>query len=212
VLSENDNFSFTGQCQPDGSKIEITFLNDWHLELYFYKESQTSFIFNHVVLYYKINGALFPNSLHQGAQSEVYETAFINSTTLKSYSCQTGLRIDLGEVVILMRDVRVEPHFNRRPNQNFDPNDYVMCEVDKSLPVKNTMRNIGVVMIVLAFFLPICCCCGLFVFLKARNSKKYQDDEKKKMGVYEKVTTTIRPSLPPINNDDDNETWWKRRV
>ena len=98
-LLESDNVSYTGYCQPEKSVIEVAFLNDWRLELYFNKLA-TTFLFNHVVLYYKLSGMLFPDSMHNGAQAEVYEVAYINSTLHRLFECRAGVRVELGEITM----------------------------------------------------------------------------------------------------------------
>ena len=107
--------------------IELSFLDNWRLELYFYKLSHT-FLFNHVVLYFKLTGKYWPGSVHNGAQSEIYDHTFINSTIQKAYECKNGLRIDLGEVTLTMKNIRIEPFFNKRPNIEFE--DKVTCHQD----------------------------------------------------------------------------------
>jgi hypothetical protein len=174
--------------------IEINFLNDWRLELYFYRES-TTFIFNHVFLYYKISGARFPYSMHEGAQSEVYDVVYINSTLLQSYTCMTGIRIDLGEVVIYMKELRVEPFFNKRPNSAFDTE--VKCLGDEKLIIRNNINNVWSIIMAVIFFGLIVCCCGLFIYLKARN-----DQNSDKKGPYKSVK-------PPGQIDEES---WVRRV
>lgn len=174
-LIEADNFTYTGYCQQDKTMIEITFLNDWRLELYFYKMSSV-FIFNHVVLFYKLSGQLFPESIHDGAQSEVYDTTYINSTLQKSYSCKHGIRVDLDEVTIFFRNLRIEPHFNKRPNQPFE--NELTCEADhykwSSSDTNAWLISLGV------FFGFLILCCFLFIYCKLKTNQnelnnKYYD-------------------------------------
>ena len=118
TLNELSNFTYSAYCSLERSVIELHFANDWHLEFYFYK-SKATFLFNHVVLFYKFAGPLFPRSAHNGAQSEVYDFAFINSSLTRPYVCITGVSMRLGDVTLVMRNLRVEPFFlsglNRRP-------------------------------------------------------------------------------------------------
>jgi hypothetical protein len=202
ALSEKENFTYNGYCQPDRNMIEIVFLNDWRLELYFYREA-TTFIFNHVFLYYKLNGPRFPYSLHEGAQSEVYDYVYINSTLLQSYTCMTGIRIDLGEVVIHMKELRVEPFFNKRPNAGFDSE--IKCIGDERLIVRNNINNAWSILLAVVFFSLIFCCCVLFIVLKARN-----DRNSDKKNPYDSVKTSPLPQETLDEEDVDNKSWVRR--
>jgi len=164
------NFTYTGLCTANSEKVtlEIDFENDWRLELYFYKINQT-FLFNHIVLYYKFAGPLFPNSLHKGAQSEIYDFAFINSTIDKSYVCNSGLNIDLGSVLLSMQNIRIDPYFKQKPNKIFEsevscPNDNPMAEAQ----INNYSWNLTIIMVLVLigiFFI-------LFVAFRVSDSRK----------------------------------------
>lgn len=165
-----DNFTYSGYCQPDRNMIELAFLDDWRLELYFYK-ANTTFLFNHVVLYYKLSGPLFPYSIHNGAQSEVYDFVFINSTiTNHSYACNTGIRIDLGEVIIYLKNLRVQPFFDKRPNLPFDPELFCSGDIIPEPAADLSNPTFLIIFAVLVAFVSLCCL--LFVCLHLRNSQQ----------------------------------------
>lgn len=146
--------------------IEVYFLNDWRLELYFYREP-TTFLFNHVVLYYKLTGDLFPNSIHNGAQSEIYDSTFINSTLFKSYRCFAGIEVDLSEVKIYLRNLTLEPFFNKRPNLPFDPAE--VCPQDNQSPVNDSNRNLIVLIVIATILALLVGCCTWFICYKVTS-------------------------------------------
>lgn len=152
--------------------IELSFLNDWRLELYFYKQS-TTFLFNHVVLYYKLNGPLFPYSTHNEAQSEVYDDVFINSTLSKSYTCLSGIQIDLGEVVIYLKNLRLEPFFNKRPNLPFDSE--ILCPGDIKPDEDGNISNFWFLVGASVVAGLVCFLCTLFVCLGCKKRDEYQN-------------------------------------
>ena len=179
-LVESDNFTYTGYCQPDKTMIEIMFLNDWRLELYFYK-MPTTFLFNHVVLYYKLSGQLFPESIHDGAQSEVYDIAYINSSLQKSYSCKHGFRVDLDEVSIYFKNFHIEPHFNNRPNQPFEHE--ITCEADH-FKWSSTDTNAWLISLAV-FFCFLILCCFLFIYCKLKTNRNESDNKRYDPMLYE---------------------------
>lgn len=126
-LSDSDISSYTGFCQIDRNQIEIVFLDEWRLEFFFYRTNET-YVFNHVVLYYKLDGPLFPNSIHHGAQSEIYDSTFVNSSLSHSFRCNSGISIDLKEVKIYLINFKLEAFFDKRPNLPFD--EEIVCQAD----------------------------------------------------------------------------------
>lgn len=122
-----NNFKYYGTCSQDQNLIEFEFLNNWNLKLYLYKVNNT-YLFNHVTLYYKFAEPLFPNSNHNGAQAEIYDKVFINASLSHSFVCKKGIRIDLGNVVLLIQNLRIEPFFNQRDSYEFDK--AIICEQD----------------------------------------------------------------------------------
>jgi len=159
TMENLSNFTYTGLCTANSERVtlEIDFENDWRLELYFYKINQT-FLFNHIVLYYKFAGPLFPNSLHKGAQSEIYDFAFINSTIDKSYVCNSGLIIDLGNVLLSMQNIKIDPYFKQKPNKIFEseiscPNDNPMAEAQINNSIWIQVIIIALVLISIVFIL-----------------------------------------------------------
>lgn len=162
-----NNFTFNGYCSEDRNSFELYFLNDWRLEFYFYK-SNTSYFFNHIVLYYSFNGPLFPNSIHKGAQSEVYDHTFANATLQTSIQCESGYKIDMGEVIIRLSDVHMQAFFNKRPNLPFD--NATVCPNDNPPDVLNN-TNIMIPIVVFSVFVAlIVASCAIYIYIKAKRS------------------------------------------
>lgn len=168
TLTERDNFTFTGLCRPEKNMLELQFLQDWRLELYFYRAPET-FLFNHVVLYYKLSGAdqLFPGAIHAGAQSELYDSTFINSSISRSYRCISGLEIDLSEVKIYVRNLTLEPFFNKRPNLPLDP--AIECPQDRHAPTDGDATSMWVLISIAAVLGLGILLCTWFIFYKVRT-------------------------------------------
>lgn len=167
TLTERDNFTFTGLCRPEKNMIELQFLNEWRLELYFYRTPET-FLFNHVVLYYKLSGSnLFPGAVHAGAQSELYDFTFINSTISKSYKCISGIEIDLSEVKISLRNLTLEPFFNKRPNLPLDPAEE--CPQDQHAPVYNDSSSMWILAAIALVLALAIVSCTWFICYKIRS-------------------------------------------
>ena len=167
TLTQRDNFTFTGLCRPEKNMIELQFLMDWRLELYFYRTPET-FLFNHVVLYYRLSGSdLFPGASHAGAQSELYDSTFINSTISRSFKCISGIEIDLSEVKIYMRNLTLEPFFNKRPNLPLDPAEE--CAGDRQAPVQNDMSGFWILFSVFVILAITIASCTWFICYKIRS-------------------------------------------
>ena len=148
----------------------MNFLDEWRLDFYFYKDEST-FLFKHVILYYKLQGTLFPNSFHEGGQSEVYDFAFINSTLSKSYKCNAGIHIELGEVSLYMKHVIIEPFFNARRNPHIFEVENV-CIGDLENPANFSLES-WILSIVLGLFVAvIICSCLVFMCLKFKSRSK----------------------------------------
>ncbi len=126
-MNDLNHFKYYGSCSPERNVIEFDFLNDWNLKLYFYKRNE-SFIFNHVVLFYKFDEPLYPHAHHNGAQAEIYDKIYINSSLTSSFACKNGLTINLGNVILHIKNLRVEPFFSRRDSYAFDRE--VICDLD----------------------------------------------------------------------------------
>lgn len=170
TLTERDNFTFTGLCGRDKNMIELQFLMDWRLELYFYRIPETSetFLFNHVVLYYRLSGSdIFPGAVHAGAQSELYDSTFINSSISKSYRCISGVEIDLSEVKIYLRNLTLEPFFNKRPNLPFDPAEE--CPGDREAPVHNDTSTLWILIAIAVIIAITVISCTWFICYKIRS-------------------------------------------
>jgi hypothetical protein len=171
------NFTYTGLCtaNSDRASIEIDFFNDWRLEFYFYKLNNNTFLFNHVVFYYKFTGKLFPDSLHKGAQSEIYDLMFINSTADKSYICQSGIIMDLGNVMLTLRNFRIEPYFDKRPNQPFEHE--ISCPSDQNQAAELSASN-SVWIVTLIIFLAIISIVFILFIAFRIQSNEYDIDSK----------------------------------
>lgn len=157
TLNDLNNFKYFGTCSPNRNLIEFRFLNDWNLKLYFYKQNQT-FIFNHVVLYYKFTDPLYPNANHNGAQAEIYDKTFINTSLTNSFVCKNGLRIDLGAVVLNIRNLRVEPFFSKRESYAFDaeqicPQDNPPVDSTSTYTIWLTIIIVGIIVICFILFI-----------------------------------------------------------
>ncbi len=171
TLHQSDNFSYTGYCEPNRNMIELSFLNDWRLEFYFYKDA-SRFLFKHVVLYYKLNPPLFPNAVHDGAQSEVYDFIYINSSLSKSYVCMSGIHIDLGEIKIQLKNLTVEPFFNKRPNQEFDSAE--VCANDLPPTPNIFSENFWIFMFAGVVILLIIFSCVIYIVITYCESRDYK--------------------------------------
>lgn len=119
TLNDLNQFKYYGSCSPERNVIEFEFLTDWNLKLFFYHVNN-SFVFNHVVLYYKFTEPLYPHAHHNGAQAELYDKIFINASEKNSFACNSGLRVDLGNVVLYIQNLRVQSFFTRRETYEFD--------------------------------------------------------------------------------------------
>ncbi|RNA36895.1 lysosome-associated membrane glyco 2-like isoform X2 [Brachionus plicatilis] len=166
-IGESDISSYTGFCQKERNQIEIIFLNEWRLEFYFYRTNET-YLFDHVVLYYKLDGALFPDSIHHGAQSEVYDYTFVNSTLSHSFRCNSGILIDLGEVKIDLVNFKVEAFFDKRPNLPFD--EEIVCEADKE-PLSQIFQGWLYIFAALIAFLVVISTLYLFMIHRSHAKK-----------------------------------------
>ena len=115
-------------------------------------------MFNHITLYYKFSEPFFPNSNHNGAQAEIYDTIFINSSLSNSFVCEKGIRVDLGKVILYIKNLRVEPFFNKRESYEFDQETH--CSQDNpSVDSTNvysiwlTIMVIGIIVICFILFI-----------------------------------------------------------
>ena len=176
-LSESLNFTYAGFCQQDRVNIEINFLDTWRLEFFFYKE-ESIFLFNHIILYYKLNGPLFPNSLHEGGQSEVYDYIFVNSSTAQSYVCDKGVTIELGEVTLYMRHLRIEPYFDNRIGTRFATE--FVCAKDLDAHEHNSHESLITIIVIVIIVLIMVFCCAGFVYVKCNPEKNNRSTKKKK--------------------------------
>jgi hypothetical protein len=152
--------------------FELILLDDWRLEMYFIKVNR-SFIFNNVVFYYKLSGELFPYSTHKGAQSEIYNEILFNSSLAHSYVCLSGIKINMGDIIIHMNNLRLQPFFNKRPNAPFDAE--IACKNDI---IKSTTTNsLDYILIIIGIFLVIfIVSCTLFIV--SRCFKNHRDQQK----------------------------------
>ena len=71
-----------------------------------------------------------------------------------------------------MRNVRVEPFFNKRPNTPFDPEAIASCLADRP-PANDDDVRIWLISISV-FFTLLLLCCFLFVYLKCKNPHRVQ--------------------------------------
>jgi hypothetical protein len=175
TLNDQNTFKYFGACSAERNMIEFEFLNDWNLKFYFYKVNNKSFVFNHVVLYYKFAGPLYPYSTHKGAQSEIYDTVFINSSLHHSYTCQSGIRMDLGNVILYLENLKVQPFFNKRANALFDAE--LVCAGDHPPPDPSSSYSIWLIILVVSIIL---ICLILFIVFRvmsddSRNKKEYNN-------------------------------------
>lgn len=165
-LSDSDISSYTGFCQKNRNQIEIVFLNEWRLEFFFSRTNDT-YLFDHVVLYYKLDGALFPDSIHHGAQSEIYDFTFVNSSLFHSYRCNSGVLIDLENIKINLINFKVEAFFDKRPNLPFD--EEIVCKADTE-PIPTVFKSW--VYIIAGFVAFVVIVCTFFLFMIHRSVKK----------------------------------------
>ena len=107
--------------------------------------------------------------MHKGAQSEIYDLLFINSTADKSYVCQSGIIMDLGNIVLTLRNLRIEPYFDKKPNQPFE--NEISCPSDQNQAAELTASN-SVWIVTLVIFL--CVISIVFILFIAFRIK---DDE-----------------------------------
>lgn len=206
LTDESNNFTYTGFCQKDRINIEITFLQNWRLEFYFYKEEST-FLLKHVILYYKLTGPLFPHSLHEGGQSEVYDYPFVNSTLHKSYKCNEGLQIDLGEVTLHMKHLLIEPFFdNRRTPHHFDAQHVCLGDLEK--PPEASWENSIILILLGGLLFVIAFSCVFFMYLKFTSKSKSD---------YNIISKAVEVKKRNLDDDDmvKSAEWheeWVRRV
>jgi hypothetical protein len=176
-LTDQDNFTYTGFCQQDRINIEMEFLDDWRLEFFFNKDEST-FLFKHVILYYKLQGPLFPNSLDEGGQSEIYDYPFVNSSLNKTYKCNSGIHIELGDVTLYMKNVIIEPFFDtRRIPHAFDLEN--VCFGDLEKPADNSIENIILICLIAGLIVIVLGSCIGFMCMKirSRSNEGYQRAE-----------------------------------
>jgi hypothetical protein len=131
----------------------MEFLDNWRLEFFFYKE-ESIFLFKHVILYYKLLGPLFPNSLDEGGQSEIYDYPFVNSSLNKTFKCNAGIHIELGEVTLNMKHVIIEPFFDTRLSTHTFASENV-CIGDLEKPADNSLENLILLIIFVSLILII---------------------------------------------------------
>jgi large-conductance mechanosensitive channel len=140
--------------------------------MYFIKVNR-SFIFNNIVFYYKLSGDLFPYSTHKGAQSEIYNEILFNSSLAHSYVCLSGIKINMGDIIIHMKNLRLQPFFNKRPNLPFDAE--IACENDRIKPASSNSLNyifFSIAILLSVFIIS----CTLFIIIRCIN---YHREEQK---------------------------------
>lgn len=174
TLNDLDNFKYFGTCGTERNLIEFEFLNDWNLKLYFYK-SNNSYIFNHVVLYYKFIEPLYPHANHNGAQAEIYNRIFINTSLTNSFVCKNGIRIDLGNVILYLQNLQVEPFFDKRDSYAFDR--AVVCSQDKPPVDSTSMRTIWLTILIVGI---IVVCFILFIVFRVSSDDTAKNQNKKR--------------------------------
>ena len=152
-------------------------------------------------MYYKLDGPLFPGSIHHGAQSETYDKTFINSSLSKSFRCNSGLRIDLGEIVINLPNFRVEPFFNKRPNLPFD--DEIICTGD-IVPQPSVLDQFKWVLYVIAGFLAFAILVGT-CFLCCKNSEKTKKRTTDDLEQNEKLDGDDQEQYEKLEGDDQEQ-------
>lgn len=155
----------------------MEFLDDWRLEFFFNKD-ESIFLFKHVILYYKLQGSLFPNSLDEGGQSEIYDYPFVNSSLNKTYKCNSGIHIELGDVTLHMKNVIIEPFFDtRRIPHSFDSEN--VCFGDLEKPADNSIENIILICLIAGLIVIVLGSCIGFMCMKirSRSNEGYQRAE-----------------------------------
>jgi hypothetical protein len=112
---------------------------------------------------------LFPGSLHQGAQAEVYDRNFVSSNIGSSYRCQSGILVDLGEVVISIENLWLQAFFDKPPMHPFDEEN--VCTADKqALSALEPIIDIRIPIIIISFFaFFVIICCIAFVIIKLKK-------------------------------------------
>ena len=146
--------------------LEISFLKSWRLGLFFYKVNST-FLFNHGFLYYNLSETLSSASVvHSGAQAEVYDELFINSSLSHAFTCNSGIKIEFGDVTVHIKNLRLQPFFNRRPNANFD-SEIVCTNDDPNINVSGSI-SIWFFVFIISISLVILCCIS-FVIIRVQR-------------------------------------------
>lgn len=79
-------------------------------------------------MYYQFTGDLFPNAIHFGAHSEIFDYSFFNSSIGTSFTCNSGIFIDLDDVKINMTQIQVQPFFYKPPYFPYDQE--IKCSAD----------------------------------------------------------------------------------
>lgn len=176
TLNDLNNFKYFGICSPKRNLIEFQFLNNWNLKFYFYKNNN-SYLFNHVILYYKFEEPLYSSANHNGAMAEIYDKTFINTSLSNSFTCMNGIKLDLGNVVLYIQNLRVQPFFTKQDNYEFGPE--IICSQD--LPPNEEASTFSIWVIILIVIV-ILICFVLFVVFRissddTRNKNRYRNED-----------------------------------
>ena len=92
---------------------------------------------------------------------------FINSTIAKAFRCLAGIQIDLSEVTLYVRQLTLEPFFNKRPSMPLDPAE--QCLQDR-LPLRDAADGSVWILVAVAAVLAIAICsCTWFICYKIRS-------------------------------------------
>lgn len=109
--------------------------------------------------------------MHKGAQSEIYDLTFINSTLDRSFVCSAGIRIDLGNIVLLLQHLRIEPYFDKKPNPIFEFE--ATCPSDN--PLLDELSNSHWTVIIVIFTIIVSFVLLTFVFFRLKQSREGKD-------------------------------------
>ena len=126
------------------------------------------FLFNHGYLYYNLSEPFFSNSVHSGAQAEVYDEIFINSSLSRAYTCTSGIKIEFGDVVVFIQNLKLQPFFNKKPNLSFDT-ELVCPEDDPNSDISGT-NSIWIIVFFISILMVLLCCI-LFVIIRVQRDE-----------------------------------------
>lgn len=112
--------------------------------------------------------------------AEIYDKTFINVSLSNSFTCMNGIKIDLGNVVLYIQNLHLQPFFTKQDSYEFGPE--IICHQDLPPDEEPSTFSIWVIILIVIVIL---ICFVLFVVFRissddTRSKNRYSEDTRSK--------------------------------